>query len=45
VSFRHACKIFGGVAAVESVKRPRYVAFEEGPMAEWLYRNLLARVP
>jgi len=30
------------VAAIESVKRPRYVAFEEGPMAEWLYRNLLA---
>jgi transposase len=29
------------VAAIESVKRPRYVAFEEGPMAEWLYRNLL----
>jgi transposase len=27
--------------AIESVKRPRYVAFEEGPMAEWLYRNLL----
>jgi transposase len=29
-------------AAIESIRRPRYVAFEEGPMAEWLYRNLLA---
>lgn len=25
---------------IESVPHPRYVAFEEGPMAGWLYRNL-----
>ncbi len=25
---------------IESVPRPRYVAFEEGSMAGWLYRNL-----
>lgn len=25
---------------IESVPRPRYVAFEEGPMAGWLYRHL-----
>lgn len=29
------------VAAIESIRRPRRVAFEEGPMAEWLYRSLL----
>jgi hypothetical protein len=23
---------------IDSVQRPRYVAFEEGPMAEWLYQ-------
>jgi len=27
--------------AIERVPRPRYLAFEEGPMADWLYRNLL----
>lgn len=26
--------------AVETITRPRYLAFEEGPMADWLYRNL-----
>lgn len=26
--------------AVESVRRPRYVTFEEGPLADWLFRNL-----
>lgn len=25
---------------IESVRRPRHVAFEEGPLASWLYRNL-----
>lgn len=27
---------------IESVRRPRHVAFEEGPLASWLYRNLKA---
>lgn len=26
--------------AIEGVRRPRYVAFEEGPLADWLFRNL-----
>lgn len=26
--------------AIERVRRPRYVAFEEGPLADWLYRHL-----
>jgi transposase len=26
--------------AIESVPRPRYVTFEEGPLADWLFRNL-----
>jgi transposase len=26
--------------AIASVRRPRYLAFEEGPLASWLYRNL-----
>jgi transposase len=26
--------------AIASVKRPRYLVFEEGPLASWLYRNL-----
>jgi len=25
---------------IESIKRPRHLAFEEGPLAGWLYRNL-----
>ncbi len=25
---------------IETIGRPRYLAFEEGPMADWLYRNL-----
>jgi transposase len=29
------------VEFIETVPRPRYLAFEEGPMADWLYRNLL----
>ena len=27
---------------ISSIRRPRYVAFEEGPLASWLYRNLKA---
>jgi transposase len=27
---------------IESIRRPRYLAFEEGPLASWLYRNLKA---
>jgi hypothetical protein len=29
------------VEFIQTVPRPRYLAFEEGPMADWLYRNLL----
>jgi transposase len=32
------------VEAVESIRRPRRLTFEEGPMAEWLYRHLLNHV-
>jgi len=28
---------------IESVRGPRYVALEEGPLAEWRYRNLLPK--
>jgi transposase len=27
-------------AAIESIRRPRTVVFEEGPLADWLFRNL-----
>ena len=27
---------------IESIKKPRHLAFEEGPLASWLYRNLKA---
>jgi transposase len=30
--------------AIASVRRPRYLAFEEGPLASWLARNLKADV-
>jgi transposase len=29
------------VEFLKTVSRPRYLAFEEGPLADWLYRNLL----
>lgn len=29
------------VEFIKTVPRPRHLAFEEGPMADWLYRNLL----
>lgn len=32
------------VAALESIPRPRKLTFEEGPMAHWLARNLVALV-
>jgi len=32
------------VALIESVPRPRYLTFEEGPLADWLFRNLRAAV-
>jgi transposase len=28
------------VEAITEVRRPRYVTFEEGPLADWLFRNL-----
>jgi transposase len=37
---RYATTIVTLRAAVESVRRPRHVAFEEGPLADWLYRHL-----
>jgi transposase len=30
--------------AIETVPRPRRLVIEEGPLADWLYRNLLPRV-
>ena len=30
------------VKAIETIPRPRVVAFEEGPLADWLWRNLKA---
>jgi transposase len=41
---RLATRIPDLAAAVEEVARPRWLTFEEGPMAGWLYRNLLGRV-
>jgi transposase len=32
------------VEVLESIRQPRRLTFEEGPMADWLYRNLLGRV-
>lgn len=32
------------VAALESIRRPRKLTFEEGPMAQWLARNLRSSV-
>lgn len=32
------------VEALEGVRRPRYLTFEEGTMADWLYRNLRGHV-
>jgi len=32
------------VAALESVRRPRQLTFEEGPLADWLARNLRGHV-
>jgi transposase len=29
---------------IESIKRPRHLCFEEGPLAGWLYRNLKGNV-
>lgn len=41
---RMATRIPDLAAAVEEVPRPRWLTFEEGPMAGWLYRNLQGRV-
>lgn len=32
------------VEAIEKVPRPRHVVIEEGPIADWLYRNLVRHV-
>jgi transposase len=32
------------VAVIETVRRPRKLVIEEGPLADWLYRNLSPRV-
>ena len=42
VTKRHRCEttIPALVEFLETVRRPRYLTFEEGPMADWLYRNL-----
>ena len=39
--FRCPTTIPSLVEAIKTVRRPRYLAFEEGPMADWLYRSLL----
>ncbi|MFN2111150.1 MAG: transposase [Anaerolineae bacterium] len=46
VSMRTKCvtTIPALVEAVTSVRRPRYVTFEEGPLADWLFRNLAPHV-
>ena len=41
---RCATRIRELVEAIESVGQPRRLTFEEGPMAEWLYRNLAPHV-
>jgi len=41
---RLATKIPDLVAALEDVRRPRWLTFEEGPIAGWLYRHLESRV-
>ena len=41
---RVATTISGLVAVIEQVPRPRWLTFEEGPMAGWLYRQLASRV-
>ena len=39
--FRCPTTIQALTEAIKTVPRPRYLAFEEGPMADWLYRGLL----
>jgi transposase len=41
---RCATSIPAIVAAIESVPRPRRLVFEEGPLADWLLRNLCEHV-
>ena len=43
---RNRCKtnIPALVEIIENVKRPRKLAFEEGPLADWLARNLSEHV-
>ena len=39
--FRCPTTIPALVEAIKTIPQPRYLAFEEGPIADWLYRNLL----
>jgi len=39
--FRCPTTIRALAEAIKTVPRPRFLAFEEGPMADWLYRGLL----
>ena len=42
ITKRHRCKtaIPSLLEAITGIAHPRYVTFEEGPMAEWLFRSL-----
>lgn len=39
--FRCPTTILALAEVIKTVPRPRFLAFEEGPMADWLYRGLL----
>src|SRR5262249_45635762 len=41
---RRAVTISALVEGVESIARPRYLVIEEGPLADWLWRNLRSQV-
>jgi transposase len=41
---RCATNIPALVEAIDQVPRPRFLTIEEGPLADWLYRNLVDRV-
>lgn len=41
---RCATNIPALVEAIEQVRRPRFLTIEEGPLADWLYRNLVDHV-
>ncbi|HBG28707.1 MAG: hypothetical protein A2Y10_12195 [Planctomycetes bacterium GWF2_41_51] len=42
-SFALPTSISAVITALDSIKSPKMMAIEEGPMAGWLYRNLLKK--